>query len=208
MGGSRVAAQSSIAGRTTAGRLATFLVAAQREGLAAAARSVDLQAFLNGSAELFLVSLADVLAPSGGLTEEAVAREALDATLAELYDELADGSTGLDALESLTSSALSETLLRYSINYIYGRVINALAAHIHATATSVSRVRDVEILARNYIEEAVRLDLDVTGALRVGASPSPAPLTNAALQKMVDALFVECYEVVSAGLPQGAKAVQ
>lgn len=80
MGGHKRAAQTSPAGRQTAGRLATFLSGVGTAGVADAARMLGIAEFLGRSADVFLLQLGDVLAPAGALTEDAIARDAMDET--------------------------------------------------------------------------------------------------------------------------------
>ena len=200
MGGGRGAAASSVAGRQTAGRLATFLAGIAAQGVAGAARTFGIAEFLGRSADFFLTKLADTLAPSGALTEDAVARDAMDATLEELYEQLNLGAAGVEGLERLTPGMMANAVVRYAINYIYGRVIQALTAHIHATATSSARIREVEQTARQYIEDAVRLDLDTSPFFGENGGAFVAQWDAGEGQRLMDSLFSESYRVVEAGL--------
>jgi hypothetical protein len=162
MGGRRAAAQSAAAGRQTAGRLASFLAGVATGGIAEAARSLGIAEHLGRSADVFLVHLADALAPAGALTEDAVARDAMDATLIDLYRQLNVDAEGIAALERMTPAMMAGALVQYVINYIYARVINSIAAHLHATAPTVARIVEVERTARRYIEGVVRQDIDTS----------------------------------------------
>ena len=203
MGGRRGAAASSVAGRQTAGRLASFLAGVATKGVASAARTFGVAEFLGRSADFFLLKLADTLAPSGALTEDAIARDAMDATLEELYEQLDLGAEGVEALERLTPGMMADAVVRYVVNYIYGRVIQALTAHIHATATSATRIRDVEQTARQYIEDAVRLDLDTSPFFGDNGRAFAAQWDAAEGQRLMDSLFTEAYRVIQVGLNHG-----
>lgn len=204
LGGGRSAARTSVAGRHTAARFASFLNSVAREGFASAARTLGIAEFVGRSADLFLVRLADALAPSGGLTEDAIAREAMDATVEELYEQLNIGANGLNALERMTPGMMADAVILYVVNYIYARVIQALTAHVHATATSAAHIREVEQTARQYIEDAVRLDVDTTaffGGANGGAFVARWDAGEG--QRTIDRLFAESYRVVEAGLHHG-----
>jgi hypothetical protein len=203
MGGRRGAAASSVAGRQTAGRLAGFLAGVATQGVASVARTLGIAEFLGRSADFFLLKLADALAPSGALTEDAIARDAMDATLESLYEQLDLGATGVQTLERLTPAMMADAVVRYVVNYIYGRVIQALTAHIHSTATSAARIRDVEQTARQYIEDAVRLDLDTSTFFGDNGRAFEAQWDAAEGQRLMDSLFTEAYRVVEAGLNHG-----
>lgn len=205
MGGRRAAAQSATAGRQTAGRFASFLAGVAAGGIAEAARSLGIAEHLGQSADVFLVHLADTLAPAGALTEDAVARDAMDATLIDLYQQLNVDAEGVAALERLTPAMMANALVQYVINYIYARVINALAAHLRAKAPTVSRVVEVERTARRYIEGVVRQDLDTSVFFGSDGQALARRWDAGAGQRVIDRLFEESYGVVEAGLPPSAR---
>lgn len=201
MGGGKSASRSSAAGRQTAARFAGFLASVATAGIATAARTLGITESLGQSADLFLVKLADALAPSGALTEDAIARDAMDATLEELYEQQGiGGADGLNALERMTPAMMADSVVRYVANYIYGRVLQALTAHIHATATSAARIREVEQTARQYIDDAVRLDVDTTAFFGTNGAAFAARWDAGEGQQVIDRLFAESYRVVEAGL--------
>ena len=79
-------------------------------------------------------------------------------------------------------------------------MINALAAHLHAIAPTVSRIVEVERTARRYIEGVVRQDID-TGAFFGADGQALAGRWDAvAGQQVINRLFEESYGVVEAGL--------
>ena len=203
MGGARRAAQSSPAGRQTAGRMATFLSGVATGGIAGAARMFGIEAFLGRSADVFLLQLGDVLAPAGALTEDAIARDALDDTLQELYEQLDLARDGVEALDRMTPAVMADALLRYVTNYIYARVIHALTAHIHAKSPTVTRMCEIEQTARYYIEDAVRLDIDTTVFFGSSGAALAGGWDAREGQHVIDRLFEESYRVVEAGLRIG-----
>ncbi|WP_308197041.1 MULTISPECIES: Qat anti-phage system associated protein QatB [unclassified Anaeromyxobacter] len=203
MGGARSASQSSFSGRSTAARFAGFLSAVTRDGVAGAARTLGIADFLGRSADVFLLRLADALAPAGALTEDAIARDAMDATLQELYDALDVEANGAEALARLTPAMMAEAVVSYVVNYIYERVLQALTAHIHATAASSSRVRQAERTARQYIEDAVRTDIDTTAFFGQGGAAFAARWDAGEGQRVIERLFTESFRVVEAGLQHG-----
>lgn len=203
MGGARRAAQMSPAGRQTAGRFAGFLFALATHGLASTASEFGIAAFLDRSADVFLLRLADALAPAGALTEDAVARDAMDDTLQELFDQLDVKNGGVLALERMTPAIMADALLRYVTNYVYTRVINALTAHIHAKSLGTPRMHEIEKAARHYIEDAVRLDIDTTAFFGPQGSTFDDRWDAQKGQRVIDRLFEEAYAVVQAGLRHG-----
>jgi len=204
MGGARRAAQLSTAGSQTAGRFASFLSGVATGGIASAAREFGIAEFLDRSADVFLLRLADALAPTGALTEDAVARDAMDDTLLELFDQMAVPTGGVLALDRMTPALMADALLRYVTNYIYTRVINALTAHIHAKSNGIiPRMREIEKAARHYIEDAVRLDIDTTAFFGAQGALFAARWDAGEGQRVIDRLFEESYGVVQAGLRHG-----
>lgn len=124
----------------------------------------------------------------------------MDATLEELYEQLKVGAAGVEALERLTPAMMANAVVRYVINYIYGRVIQTLTAHIHATAASAARIREVEQTARQYIEDAVQLDLDISPFFGENGRAFVTQWDAGEGQQLIDSLFTESYRVVEAGL--------
>lgn len=207
MGGARRAAQASPAGRQTASQFARFLSGVATGGVADAARVVGIAEFLNRSADIFLLRLADALAPPGALTEDAIARDAMDDTLQELFEQLDLANGGVRALERMTPTMMADALVRYVINYIYTRVIHALTAHIHAKSQIVTRMREIERTARYYIEDAVRLDIDTTAFFGTQGAAFAARWDAGKGQRVIDRLFEESYRVVEAGLQHSDRGV-
>ena len=207
MGGRRAAAQSAVAGRQTAGRFASFLAGVAAGGIAAAARTLGIAEYLGRSADVFLVHLADALAPAGALTEDAIARKAMDATLLDLYRELGIGAEGLVALERMTPAMMASALVQFVINYIHERVINALAAHLHETAPTITRIGEVERTALRYIEGVVRQDLDTAAFFGADGAALAAGWDAGAGQRVINRLVEEAYGVVEAGLARPARGV-
>lgn len=103
----------------------------------------------------------------------------------------------------MTPAMMADALLRYVTNYVYGRVIHALTAHIHRTSPTVTRMREIERTARYYIEDAVRLDVDLTAFFGTGGAAFAARWDAGEGQRVIDRLFEESYRVVEAGLRHG-----
>ena len=203
MGGAGRAAGASPAGRRTAGRFAGFLASVATTGVAAAARDLGIAEFLGRSADVFLLRLSDALAPAGALTEDAIARDAMDDTLLELYQRLDFTADGALVLERMTPAMMAEMVVRYVVNYVYTRVIHALTAHIHAKSHAVTRMREIEQTARHYIEDAVRLDIDTTVFFGEEGAALAGRWDAGEGQSVIDRLFEESYSVVEAGLHHG-----
>lgn len=203
MGSARAAARSSPAGRRSAARFAAFLAGVSENGGREAARAFGVEEFLGRGADVFLVGLADALAPAGALTEDAIARDAMDDTLQELFDDLGVTTGGIEALERMTPVTMASAVVRYAVNYIYARVIHALTAHIHARSETIARMRDIERMARNYIEDAVRVDVDTSAVFADGGITFAGRWDAGEGQRVINRLFEECYSVVEAGLDRG-----
>lgn len=197
LGGGASAARGAAAGRSTAARFGNFLSAVSARGLTEAAREFGILDYVGRGAEVFLTRLADALAPSGVLTEDAIARAALIATLEELFDELDLGNLGLDALERMTPTVMADVMVKYVANYIYERILQALAGHIEKVSPSANRVREVELDVRRYIDEVVRTDV---GSKLVDGPNFGKQWDVTSAQRTADRLFVECFRLVEAGL--------
>lgn len=197
LGGGASAARGAIAGRSTAAKFGYFLASLANRGLSEAAREFGVLEYLGRGADIFLARLADTLAPAGALTEDAIARAALNTTLEELLDQLDLAHAGIDTLESMTPEMMADAMVRYVANYVYERVLQALASHIETTSPNPARVREVERDVKRYIDDIARAD--VAPMLGKGADFG-SKWDRASAQQTADRLFVESFRVVIAGL--------
>lgn len=189
LGGARGAARRAIAGRATAGRLAEFLAAAASQGVAAAARLFQLDAFLGGSVEVFLDRLVAALAPDGALTEDAVARAAAADTVDDLFDRLGVTVEGIGALDRLTPDAVATALRLYVANYALRRALQTLSSRIEERAITPERAVEVERQVRGYVHDTVDFELG-------GRDPASVDWNGAEGRALVARVFDDAFALL------------
>lgn len=191
LGGARRAAASAIAGRATAQSFGNFLSFVTSAGVSATIERFGLARFLGRDVRTLLAGLADALAPSGALTEDAIARVALTEALAELFDRYAVAENGLAALDRLDADGIREALQSYIAHYINERLMQALASRIENGASSPDRAVAIEREIREYITLTVQLDLSRTDVVGLDWRGQQA-------QVLVSRILEEGYRLVEA----------
>jgi hypothetical protein len=101
-GGSRRAAQTATAGRSATARLGGFLADVANRGLNAALEALNLSSVIGKDPRTVFAAIANAIAPDGASPEKAVAREATDDVLADLYVRFVTDEGDLSRLNSLT----------------------------------------------------------------------------------------------------------
>lgn len=159
-GGSRTAAWSSTAGRTTTARLGSFLADVVRDGVVQAVRNVGLTDYIGRDAQALMAAFIDLLAPAGALLEEAIARKALIETVAELFDRYEVDAGGLDALEHIDAEGMRDIIILSVTNYINERFEQELVNCIERGNISEDSANQLSEQAKEFIAGVVTIDID------------------------------------------------
>lgn len=187
-GGANRAARSARVGRTTTGRLSGFLADVAQRGAGAAAEALTLVNVLGRPVEAVLAVLADVLAPAGDSLEDATTREMVDDVLCYLYERyaLAEGIAGLDAMDA---DGIREATRVSVASYIYRRWLQELGGWIERGAVTAREAVRLEREVKDYVNEAVRLDLSGYDVVRMDWS-------NPDSQGVVERIYAEAYSLL------------
>lgn len=163
-GGARGATARMGAARQTAGRLASFVAHAGQAGTEAALIHFGLARCIGRPAAEVLPELIDTMCPPGGRIDENIAREALQAAIAEL------AQADLPLIEQLTADQWREFLLDYLARSIELRVLTDIGQKLVTNTESVDDIIRAERVARQLIHHTVRNSLGDT-LEKVGAVP-------------------------------------
>lgn len=165
MGGASGAARSAPAGRMATRRLGAFLSDVAAEGVEAAIRGLGLTQIIGSPAEEVLAAIADTLAPRGASLEESIARNAMSATLWDLYVlySLDDGE--ISRLNGMDTQDVRTALKLWVSNYVYERFLHVMLGTLRGEVTTEDALIAIEREIKSFIRETVALELDATDVL-------------------------------------------
>lgn len=191
-GGARSAARAAAAGRATTGRLGQFLTQAATLGTAAALLRWEVADYVGRDVRSLLSALVDVLAPAGATNEEAVARDALAETLAEIFEEQ-PGADGFAILEALTPDLIQTILERYAARYVYTRLMQVLGKRLYERAGTALEARRLEREVEEFVFNTARLSFGRVDVMRVDWSGADG-------RALIEDVFEDGYRFLEGGL--------
>ncbi len=192
MGGAGRAARAARRGVTAGGRLARILGTISSPG---GGFNVTLQAFGIGnlvgrSTEEVLAQLANAIAPDGATNDEAIARDAILATLDRLCERRMEEDGNFEPLENLTPEDIRAIMIEYVNLYIFNKWVYELGVAIETNAVSEHEAVQLEAEVRDFVFE------EVTTALQ------DVPLQSFSLdegqnQQIIQTIFLNAYATLS-----------
>lgn len=190
-GGAERAARSSPAGQAGGRALGKFLRDVSRLGARAALGGQGLGDLVGKNCRVLISALVDRLASSSGHSEEDVARRAMTSTLVYLFDEQADGSLSLDALDELGEEDARRAIKRFIAEHIFERFMHVFGLSVEKYAPNENEAAIIEREVHDLLVqrvEGVAMKIDV---LAIDWSGEEATGT-------MDALFEEALSLVEA----------
>lgn len=168
LGGSRRAAQSVPSARASSARLGGFLADVSGRGLGAALDAIGLGRLVGSDSHTVFAAIVDALAPEGADLEQMAAREAVNETLAELFEQYVAPDGSVAALESMTPDAIRSAVERSVAASIYHRWLGDLEKQLEEKAVTAAEAVRLERDVAAYIRETVKLDLRDRDPLKLG----------------------------------------
>jgi hypothetical protein len=109
--------------------------------------------------ELALASILDAIVPDGATLDESAARQAINATLVEIYKryQLEDGN--ISKLEAIDEKTAGELVVFSVVSYISERILQDLEIILENGKISVDEVTKLEKEVFPYIRETVKLEI-------------------------------------------------
>lgn len=158
-GGAAGATRASRVGRSTTARLGGFLSGVASQGVRTTLETWGLSNVVGRPIEEVLTTIVNAIAPSGATLEEAVARQAFNSTLAELYRryDLADG--GIENLDAMDGDGVRETLLLSISDQIFQTFLLEVQYGIEQGTINEHEAVDLEWEAKSFIRETVKLEM-------------------------------------------------
>jgi len=149
-GGGRAAARQLGSSRALAGGIAGLANAVSRDGPTEALRRFNLQHLAGAPAQDVFVALTDALCPPGGTIDEAIARDALLETIADL------AASGVGNFDELTPDDLQEVFIGVVSRSIEGKILNEVGTNAIKLSPNPEAVERTQRLLHSFVVGSVR----------------------------------------------------
>lgn len=149
-GGGRAAARQLGSSRALAGGIANLAGAVSRDGPAEALRRFNLESLAGAPAQDVFVALTDALCPPGGTIDEAIARDALLETIADL------AANGIGNFDQLTQDDLQEVFIGVVSRSIEGRILNEVGTNAIKLSPDIAAVERAQQMLHSFVIGCVR----------------------------------------------------
>lgn len=167
LGGARRAAASSTGGRRATSRFAGFLSDVARGGVADALSKLGLGSVIGRDLDSVIAAVADAVCPTAAGREDVAAREATAEALEEVFAGAIGDGGDLMQLDSMTPEGVGRAVESMVASYIYNRWLGDLGAKIEEKAISPQAAVRVERRMREFIRDAVKIDLQARDPLTI-----------------------------------------
>jgi hypothetical protein len=192
LGGSRGATHSASSGISAGRGLVSFLGAVSSSfggGLNQTLTKLGLTEFIGHSSEETLAKIADAIAPVGATNDEAIARDAVIATLDLLYTKILENGGDITALESLTPNMIKETVIDYVGVYIFKKWVYELGLAVEKNAVTEKQAIEMETEIKDFIYAEVKLSLQ-------GKDIREFNLNDRTNQQIIENIFQAAYSTL------------
>ena len=136
--------------RALAGGIAGLASAISRDGPAEALRRFNLESLAGAPAQDVFVALTDALCPPGGTIDEAIARDALLETIADL------AAKGIGNFDELTQDDLQEIFIGVVSRSIEGRILNEVGTNSIKLSPDIAAVDRAQKMLHSFVVGCVR----------------------------------------------------
>ncbi|TKB88133.1 MAG: hypothetical protein E8D43_00380 [Nitrospira sp.] len=174
------------ASRAVGAGLLGFVRDVQRDGAAEALRHrLNRSDLVDRPATEVLLVLAEVICPPGGRVDEAIARQALLDTIADLAEK------DVGNFDEMTSSQLNEFFLGFIVHTIEARVLADIGKHAIDLPADVAQVEQIQEQLHGFVDASVRghLDQHLEGIQQK---------TDQEVVTVVESIYEAAFELVSA----------
>ncbi len=166
-GGSKRASASSPSGRRATASLAGFLSDVARNGFADAFANLGLGSVVGRDLDSVIAAVNDAVCPAGTDREEVAAREASTETFEEVFADIIKADADVSQLDAMTAAGVGKAIEAMVASYIYNRWLGDLGVKIEEKTISPQQAVLVEQRMREFIRDAVKLDLQQKDPLKV-----------------------------------------
>lgn len=166
-GGSKRASASSPAGRQATAGFAGFISDVARNGFADAFAKLGLGSVVGRDLDSVIAAVTDAICPAGADREEVAAREASTEALEEVFADTIKAGGDMSQLDAMTVAGVGKAIEAMVTSYIYNRWLGDLGVKIEEKAISPHQAVLVEQRMKEFIRDAVKLDLQQKDPLKV-----------------------------------------
>ena len=188
-GGSNRASASSPAGRRSTARFAGFLSDVARGGLADAFTNLGLGSVVGRDLDSVIAAVTDAICPAGADREEVAAREASTEALEEVFADIIKTGADMGQLDAMTAIGVAKAVETMVAGYIYNRWLGDLGVKIEEKAISPEQAVRVEQRMKDFIRDAVKLDLQQKDPLKVDWRGKEG-------KELMDQIYRDAYAVI------------
>lgn len=184
-GGGGAAASRMPNSRAVAGGVAGLARNFANQGPAEALRRFNLEGMAGAPAEDVFVALTDMLCPAGGTIDEAIARDAMLETVADL------AASGVGNFDELSADDLCEFFIGVVSRSIEGKILNEVGTNAIAAPSDIAGVERAQSMLHDFVEGCVRDEFDARGT-------DLGDLDAAAVDRFVNDLYSAALDLVEA----------
>ncbi len=184
-GGGRAAASRMPNSRAVASGIASLARSLANQGPIEALRQFNLETMAGAPAEDVFVALTNMLCPAGGTIDEAIARDAMLETVADL------AASGVGNFNELSTDDLREFFIGVVSRSIEGKILNEVGTNAIAVPSDIAGVERTQAMLHDFIEGCVRDEFDAR-------QTNFSDLDVAAVDSFVDDLYGAALSLVEA----------
>ena len=184
-GGGRAAARRMPNSRAVAGGVAGLARSFANQGPAEALRRFNLDGMVGAPAEDVFVALTDMLCPAGGTIDEAIARDAMLETVADL------AAAGVGNFDELSTDDLREFFIGVVSRSIEGKILNEVGTNAVSVPDDLAGVERAQNMLHDFVEGCVHDEFEARGS-------DLGDLDGNAIDSFVDDLYAAALDLVEA----------
>ncbi|MCY4239005.1 MAG: hypothetical protein OXC93_11745 [Rhodospirillaceae bacterium] len=182
-GGGRATARRIPNSRAVAGRVAGLARSFANQGPAEALRRFNLDGMAGAPAEDVFVALTDMLCPAGATIDEAIARDAMLETVADL------AAAGVGNFDELSTDDLREFFIGVVSRSIKGKILNEVGTNVVTIPDDVAGVERAQSMLHDFVERCVRDEFE-------GHGTDLDDLDGNAIDSFVDDLYTAALDLI------------
>lgn len=184
-GGGRAAGRRMPNSRAVAGGVAGLARSFVNQGPVEALRRFNLDGMAGAPAEDVFVALTDVLCPAGGTIDEAIARDAMLETVADL------AAAGVGNFDDLSPDDLREFFIGVVSRSIEGKILNEVGTNAVSVPADLAGVERAQNMLHDFVEGCVRDEFETRGT-------DLGDLEGDVIDGFVDDLYAAALDLVEA----------